>query len=125
MALAGEYGLALRVWLEPARERSRRKGLPLVDHAFLDSFSLDLEGKAARYAELLRDLPPGLSEWAVHPALDDEESRALDPGWRVRRTDHEFLTSPEAFKLLRQEGIVVIDYRTVQRAWSELNASSQ
>jgi predicted glycoside hydrolase/deacetylase ChbG (UPF0249 family) len=90
MALAGEYGLALRVWLDPARARSRRKGLPVVDHAFLDSFSLDVEGKAGRYAELLRTLPPGLSEWAVHPALDDEESRALDPGWRVRRTDHSF-----------------------------------
>ena len=118
-ALAAEYGLALRVWLEPARARLRRKGLPVLDHAFLDSFSLGLEGKAARYAELLRRLPAGLSEWAVHPALDDEESRALDPGWRVRRTDHAFLTSPEAREILRQEGITVIDYRAVQRAWSK------
>jgi predicted glycoside hydrolase/deacetylase ChbG (UPF0249 family) len=116
MALAGEYGLAVRVWLEPGRARARRRGLPVVDHPFLDSFSLDVEGKAAYYAALLRELPPGLSEWAVHPAL--EGAAAVDAGWRVRRTDHEFLTSPEAREILAEEGIVVIGYRRLQRMWS-------
>jgi predicted glycoside hydrolase/deacetylase ChbG (UPF0249 family) len=119
VALAGEYGLAARVWLEPGRSALRRRGLPVVDHEFLDSFSLDLDGKHDRYARLLRDLPVGLSEWAVHPGLGDEESQAIDPGgWRVRRTDYEFLTSPDARRIVEQEGIVVIDYGTIQRAWS-------
>lgn len=119
VALATEYGLAVRVWLEPGRRKLRRRGLPVVDHEFVDSFALDVDGKAARYAELLRDLPPGLSEWAVHPGLDDEESRAVDPGgWRVRCTDYEFLTSPEAAEIVRQEGIVLADYRPVQQVWS-------
>ncbi|MEZ0076112.1 putative glycoside hydrolase/deacetylase ChbG (UPF0249 family) [Planotetraspora sp. GP83] len=120
VALAGEYGLAVRVWLEPGRQRLRRRGLPVVDHEFLDSFALEVEGKSRRFAALLRDLPVGLSEWAVHPGLGDEESRAIDPGgWRVRRTDYEFLTSPETRALLEQEGITVIDYRAMQRAWSQ------
>ena len=119
VALAMEYGLAVRVWLEPGRRKLRRRGLPVVDHEFVDSFALDVDGKAARYAELLRDLPPGLSEWAVHPGLGDEESRSVDPGgWRVRRTDYEFLTSPEAAEIVRQEGIVLADYRAVQQVWS-------
>ncbi|MGV9779616.1 polysaccharide deacetylase family protein [Streptosporangium sp. NPDC003464] len=118
VALAAEYGLAVRVWLGPGRQRMRRQGLPVVDNGFLDSFSLSVEGKPARYAQLLRDLPAGLSEWAVHPSTGGEESRAIDSGRRVRRTDYEFLTSPEARELLQQEGIVVIDYRTVQQAWS-------
>jgi hypothetical protein len=118
MALAQEYGLAVRVWLDKGREELRRRGLPVIDHDFLDSFSLDIDGKAARFAQLLRELPSGLSEWAVHPGLGDQESQAIDPGgWRVRRTDYDFLTSPEARELIRQEGIVVTDYRTVQQAW--------
>ena len=122
VALAGEYGLAVRAWLEPGRRKLRQRGLPVVDHDFLDSFSLDLDGKAARYAQLLRDLPVGLSEWAVHPGLGNEESQAIDPGgWRVRRTDYEFLTSPQARELLQQEGIAVIDYRAIQQAWSQIN----
>lgn len=118
VALAGEYGLAVRIWLPPAREKMLRLGRPVTDHDFLDSFSLDLDGKAARYAELLRSLPAGLSEWAVHPGLGDAEARAIDGGWRVRSTDHAFLTSPEAREIVRQEGIVVTDYRTVQQVWS-------
>jgi len=43
--------------------------LPVTDHRFLDSFSLGIDGKPARYAEQLRNLPVGLTEWAVHPGL--------------------------------------------------------
>jgi chitin disaccharide deacetylase len=95
VALAAEYDAAVRAWLDRGGVKLRRRGLPVVDHAFLDSFSLSLDGKAARYAELLRNLPRGLSEWAVHPGLGNQEARATDPyGWSVRQTDYEFLTSP-------------------------------
>jgi predicted glycoside hydrolase/deacetylase ChbG (UPF0249 family) len=104
--LAGEYGLAVRVWLAPGRRKTR--GLPVTDNNFLDSFVLDIDGKAARYAQLLRDLPAGLNEWAVHPGRDGD----------VRRTDHEFLTSPQARELIGQEGIVMIDYRPVREVWA-------
>ncbi len=125
VALAGEYGLAVRVWLDLGRRKLRRRGLPVTDNHFLDSFSLDLDGKSARYARLLRGLPVGLNEWAVHPSLGNEESQAIDGGWRVRRTDYEFLTSPQARELLRQEGIVVIDYRALQQVWSQTSAPRQ
>jgi hypothetical protein len=118
VALASEYGLAVRAWLEPARRKLRQRNLTVIDHEFLDSFRLDIDGKSGRYVKLLHDLPAGLSEWAVHPALGDKQSQMIDPGWRVRRTDYEFLTSPQASAVLRDERIVVIDYRTIQRAWS-------
>ncbi|MEV6424300.1 polysaccharide deacetylase family protein [Streptomyces sp. NPDC051662] len=124
VALAGEYGLAVRVWLEPGRRKLRPRGLPVTDHPFLDSFSLDIEGKRDRYAELLRELPAGLSEWAVHPGLGTAEARAIEPdGWRVRRSDYAFLTAPETRELLRREGIVVIDYRALQQVWSRIGAA--
>ncbi|MGW6463965.1 polysaccharide deacetylase family protein [Streptomyces rubiginosohelvolus] len=119
VALAAEYGLAVRVWLEPARRSTRQQGLPVTDNNFLDSFSLGIEGKAARYVQLLRDLPAGLNEWAVHPSLGDEESQAVDGGWLVRRTDYEFLTSPLTREVLQQEDIHVIDYRAIQHVWSQ------
>ena len=120
LALAHEHGLAMRAWLSPGRQQLRRQGLPAVDHDFLDSFRLDTGTKPARYAALLHDLPPGLTEWAVHPGLGNEQAQAIDPdGWRVRWTDYQFLTSPQAKQLLQQEGIAVIDYRTIQLAWSQ------
>jgi chitin disaccharide deacetylase len=116
-ALAEEYGLAMRVWQEPGRRKMRQRGLPVVDNDFLDSFSLDLPGKAARFAELLHRLPVGLSEWAIHPGLGDDEAQAIDPGWRVRRTDYDFLVSPGARRLLQQEQVLVIDYRAIQQVF--------
>lgn len=110
VALAAEHGLAVRVWLEPGRRQMRRLGLPVVDNDFLDSFAIDVVGKPARFAQLLRELPAGLNEWAVHPSTGGE---------RVRRGDYEFLISPEARELLNDEDIVVIDYRAIRQAWSE------
>jgi predicted glycoside hydrolase/deacetylase ChbG (UPF0249 family) len=111
VTLAAEYNLAVRAWHEPARRKVRRLGRPAVDHPFLHSFALGLEDKQARYADLLRAVPAGLSEWAVHPGLGDDESRAADPGWRVRRTDLDFLVSPAARAIVRDEGIVLTDYQ--------------
>ena len=109
VSLAVEHGLAVRVWLDAGLEEMRRRRLPVVDNPFLDSFSLDIADKPAEYERLLRDLPAGLTEWAVHPSTD--------PDSPVRYGDYEFLTSPQARELIRKEGITVIDYRPIQAAW--------
>jgi chitin disaccharide deacetylase len=53
-------------------------GLPASDYDFLDSYLLEPVNKSARFAQLLHELPAGLSEWAVHPGLDTPESRAIE-----------------------------------------------
>lgn len=121
--LAREHGLAARVWLEEGRRRARQRGLPVVDHDFLDSFALDVAGKTDRYVQLLRSLPAGLSEWAVHPAVDEGTAGEDDLGWAVRRSDHAFLVSPLARRVVDEEGIVVIDHRGLQRVWASVHAS--
>jgi hypothetical protein len=65
---------------------------------------------------MLRDLPPGLNEWAVHPANGNEQRQPT--GWQIRRSDHAFLTSPQAREILDHESITVIDYRPLQQAWN-------
>ncbi|MFD7831441.1 polysaccharide deacetylase family protein [Kitasatospora sp. NPDC059803] len=119
LALGAEYGLAVRIWLPPALARMRERGLPVVDHGFLDSFAVPLDDKPARYARLLAALRPGLTEWAVHPSLAGPASRRTDDGWRVRRSDYEFLTSPEARGLLAEHDVTVLDYRPLQRVWRQ------
>ena len=116
LGLAQEYGLALRVHARSSAEHCRRAGLATVDHDVLDSYSLDTIGKADRYAQLLRALPPGLSEWAIHPGLGVAEAQAMAPdGWRVRKADFDFLISPKARAIIAEEGIILTDYRALQR----------
>jgi predicted glycoside hydrolase/deacetylase ChbG (UPF0249 family) len=118
LGLAKEYGLALRVSTRPLIEDLHRQGLPTDEHDLLDSYNLDTSDKAARYAQLLRDLPVGLSEWAVHPGLGNAEMQAVEPpSWQVRATDYEFVMSPQARKIIEQEGIILLSYKPLQELW--------
>jgi predicted glycoside hydrolase/deacetylase ChbG (UPF0249 family) len=119
MALAEEYGLALRVWLDDGRRKAREEGKPVIDHPFVDSYSISLDDKAATFERMLRNLPPGLNEWAVHPAHGTGVCQAIEPtGWCVRETDHAFLTSSQSRAIIDHEDITVIDYRPLQQAWN-------
>jgi predicted glycoside hydrolase/deacetylase ChbG (UPF0249 family) len=119
--LTKEYGLALRVIGQPWIEKVQSQGLPTIDYDFLDSYLIDPATKAARYAELLHELPVGLSEWAVHPGLDNPELRAIElDDNHIRQTDFDFLTSQQAKDIVKAEGIILLDYRALQDVWREM-----
>jgi predicted glycoside hydrolase/deacetylase ChbG (UPF0249 family) len=116
--LAKEYGLALRVAGKSWIEKLQSQGLPTNDYHFLDSYGLDPATKSARYAQILHELPAGLTEWAVHPGLDNAELLAIEPdGNHIRQTDFDFLTSQAAKDIVKEEGIILLDYRALQAVW--------
>ena len=119
--LAREYGLALRVASQFSIKKLQSLGLPTHDHDVLDSYLLDpAANKANHFADLLRKLPAGLSEWAVHPGLDSAELLAIEPGGtHNRQTDFDFLISQRAKEIILEEGIVLLDYRALQDVWNE------
>jgi len=115
--LAREYGLAVRFF--ERNEDVQGRGLPTNDHLVIDSTRIETDGKTDTFVQMLRDLPAGLTEWAVHPALDTVEGRAID-GWLNRRVaDHAFLTSPVARDTIRDEGIILLDFRALQAFWRQ------
>lgn len=117
--LAKEYGLALRVMGPALIERLQSQGLPTCDNDFLDSYLLDPANKPAHYARLLRELPAGLSDWAVHPGIDGPELLAIEPGSsHARQADFDFWISQRAKDIVKEEGIILLDYRALQVAWS-------
>lgn len=119
LGLANEYSLALRIHGRPLAEKLQRAGLPVNDYELLDSYRLDIANKSDRYALMLRELPAGLSEWAVHPGLGNAELQVMEPdSWQVRKTDFDFLISQKAHDILEEEGIVLLDYRAIQGVWS-------
>jgi chitin disaccharide deacetylase len=116
--LAREYGLALRVRERALIERVQCEHLPVNDDDFLDSFSIDTAGKLATYARLLRELPEGLSEWAVHPGVAGEELLAINgDGADVRQADLDCMVSQSIRELVRHEGITLLSYEPLQDVW--------
>ena len=116
--LAKEYGMALRVIGRSMIENLQSQGFPTNDYDFLDSYLLDPINKTNRYTQLLHELPIGLNEWAVHPGLDNSELLAIEPdGNHIRQTDFDFLTSQQAKDFVKDEGIILLDYRALQVVW--------
>lgn len=119
VGLALEYGLALRVYGETYIKKLQAQRLPTLDHELMDSYTLDVTGKSTLYTQMLRDLPAGLTEWAIHPGLDTPEMQAVEPGSRVRQTDFAFFSSAEVREVFAEEGVTVLSYRDLQRVWQE------
>lgn len=119
LGLCDEFGLAMRVSGTETRDRLLAEGKPANDFSIVDSYSLPVEGKSEIWAQRLRDLPPGLNQWAVHVSTGDAEAQAMEPGrWPVRKTDFDFFISPTTRALVEEEGIVLIDYRGIQQRWA-------
>jgi predicted glycoside hydrolase/deacetylase ChbG (UPF0249 family) len=116
--LAKEYGFALRAYDSPFMEKLHAEGLPADEYPLLDSYTVDINNKPARYTQMLRELPAGLSEWAVHPGLGNDELQTIEPdSWRVRQTDFEFVISAEAREIIQQELITLLSYQPLQAVW--------
>jgi predicted glycoside hydrolase/deacetylase ChbG (UPF0249 family) len=118
VGLALEYGVALRVFDVTRSVRRQRRGLPTADHRVVDSTRLPTANKGARFVRMLRELPAGLSEWAVHPGLGTAEARTIDRWWAKRAADLRFLVSREARETVEAEGILLLDYRSLQAVWA-------
>jgi len=121
LGLAKEYRLALRVRGQAQIQKVQNQGLPTNDYDFLDSYLLDSANKSAHFMQLLHELPAGLSEWAIHPALDDAELLAIEhESNHLRQTDFDFLMSQEAKDIVQEEGIILLDYGALQKMWKEV-----
>lgn len=116
--LAKTYKLALRVIGKSWIEKIQAAGLPTIDYDFYDGSAVHPRERPARYTHMLRELPAGLSEWAIHPGTDDTELRAMEgPGSVYRQADFDFWTSPEPLRVIQEEGIILLDYRALQPFW--------
>lgn len=123
--LAAEFGLAARLWMPAGRRAAMKRGLPVLDNDFLDSFALDLTKKDEEYRTRVRSLPPGPTEWAVHPGSDDAASRAEDANWQIRHSDLVALTHPLLRATIEAEGIRLTDHRTARRVWAHTSEQAE
>jgi hypothetical protein len=107
---------------QPLIEFIRQAGYPGGDYPVLDSYQVDNATRSETYIRLLRELPAGLTEWAVHPSTDSAEMRAaIGPSWAVRTGDYDFFMSDEARQIIESEGIILVTFQELQPLWQELS----
>ncbi|CAM4447970.1 ChbG/HpnK family deacetylase [Deinococcus marmoris] len=89
------------------------RGVPLVDH--LRMLPLDVGGDhAALTRQMLRDLPPGITHFILHPAHDTPELRAICGDWPARVANYHALMDPALRRDVQNLGIQVIGYRPLR-----------
>jgi predicted glycoside hydrolase/deacetylase ChbG (UPF0249 family) len=116
-ALAQGMGLAID-W-EAARRLAEvvgeleAQGTPLLDHAFM--MPLDSPKDRVDLARrVLGELPPGLTHFVLHPAVDTPELRAITPDWPSRVADYHAFTDRGLQEYVRRSDLQVIGYRALK-----------
>ncbi len=70
------------------------------------------------YADAIKNLQPGITEFIIHVAYDDEEMRAATidhPDWGAawRQRDFDFFTSERSRQLLKENNVKLITWREI------------
>lgn len=96
----------------PFRRRARDVGVISPDHL------VRLSGVGSRNALLaaLPDLPPGVTEFHVHPAIDSPHLRRLAADWRGRVDDDRLVRDPVFWELIACSGARLTSYRDLRDA---------
>jgi predicted glycoside hydrolase/deacetylase ChbG (UPF0249 family) len=125
LRVAHEYKVPLLVPIEwtaeyPYLKSSTGPGDILVDHIVSIGAAVPPEKWNDFYVDALKKLQPGVTEFIIHVAYDNEEMQAMTreratwgAAWRQR--DFDFFASPAFRKLLQEQNIRLVTWRELAK----------
>lgn len=119
--LAEEFSLPIRLAGDereygfPFKQLASERGIVFPDNVVqLRSATGNLSDALA---EALATLPAGVTEILLHPALDTDEQRALDPNWSHAHAQHQLVSHNAATaELMAGCDAVLVDYKQLRQA---------
>ncbi|HKV39114.1 MAG TPA: polysaccharide deacetylase family protein [Blastocatellia bacterium] len=89
-----------------------------IDHIITIGPDVSAEHWADFYRDAIKNLKPGVTQFVIHLAYDDDEMRAITknhPNWGAawRQRDFDFFTSQECAKLLDENKVKLITWRQI------------
>lgn len=119
LELAEEFNLPIRLqgsekdYGFPFKQLASERGIFFPDQV-VQLRQGDL-GKA--FTEVLENLPAGITEILLHPAMDTDEQRALDPNWSHAQKEHQLAShNATTRELLATSDAVLINYDLLRQA---------
>ncbi len=135
LRVCGEYGYAYRMFLEHDK-RICPRGVPYFAYAACTKISKhwgkkynvimpdyllfpdwgvmpkdSYESYKKRILEIWCDIPEGVTETFVHPALETDELKSITGNWWQRVWEYQLMKDPETIKTLTDHGVELISYR--------------
>lgn len=109
--------------LQGAIPRIWNAGLSVLDDIDTRSYAWTSSERVDDFVDMLRELPPGITWFNVHPALASKESRAIIEDHESRQRDYEALLDPRIKEVIESEGIVLTSWREVMERRQEIGDS--
>ena len=96
----------------------------MLDHIVSIEPDITSEGWGKYYSDAIKNMQPGVTEFVVHIAHDDDEMKAIaidHPNWGSawRERDFKYLTSDEFRKVLAENNVKLITWRELRKAQYE------
>jgi predicted glycoside hydrolase/deacetylase ChbG (UPF0249 family) len=120
-------------------KRFRSHGFPLPDELIqlfndyplpkLDDLRIlppadDYEAKKQALVTMIREMPPGLTQIALHPAIESEALKRIAPDWQRRVWAERLLADADIADLLRDEKAILTDWREIMSRFEGRPASA-
>ena len=76
------------------------------------------------FFEMVRSLPPGITEIVFHPALDSDALKRITNSWRQRTWEGQLFADPAVHELFQAEAIQFTDWREMMRRHKALRSAA-
>jgi predicted glycoside hydrolase/deacetylase ChbG (UPF0249 family) len=109
-------------------KRFRKQGFPLPDELIqlfsdyplpkLDDLRIlppadDYQAKKEAFVAMIRDLPPGLTQIALQPAVESEALKRIVPDWQQRIWAEKLFADADIQGVLHDEKVIITDWREI------------
>ncbi|MCD2502900.1 ChbG/HpnK family deacetylase [Clostridium sp. NSJ-145] len=92
--------------------------LPMPDYVFKFPYRnvfKTYDEKKQAFINILNNLPYGISEIHIHPAIENDEIKELNPTWQERVFEYELMYDEDIGKLINDLGIELIAYSDISK----------
>jgi len=76
------------------------------------------EAKIENFKNLIRSLPPGLTEIIFHPSVETENLKTITNSWQQRVWEAEMFSDPGLISFFEEEGIVFTNWKEIMKRFN-------
>jgi predicted glycoside hydrolase/deacetylase ChbG (UPF0249 family) len=129
LQLAVEFNLPVRMASQKTLERFgfpqlrdsfAAKGILFPDHFVYEELKDESKDVKGFWSEVVKNLPPGVTELYIHPAVISDELKSITGTWQTRSSEYEVFAHDSAMRqLIKDEGVKLISYRPLRKLQRE------
>jgi predicted glycoside hydrolase/deacetylase ChbG (UPF0249 family) len=134
--VAEDYGIpanAIDLSDSLVADRFKKEGYPIDENVIglvadyslpkLDNFTsapkgVTYEDKVNNFKDLIKALPPGLTEIIFHPSVETDNLKAITNSWQQRVWEAQMFADPDLIQFFKDEDIIFTNWKEIMRRFN-------